>query len=304
MESTEKKAIWLIGEIKSNMPEGFPTNRDVLRLYLYHRLVSLKQKMPSITCVTKELIAHCKMLEGATVAEQVVVRKIKKAINNYDSYKKSMHRETNTQKNNEQLFINFLNDRFDITQKSNNPQNRKQKAKSVPSVQIHSNFEQTLVNNPVVIDSTDSWSTTNVDWSTTNDTDFETTLSNYHKSNLPIASVVQVPKETSVIDKIINCPDVHSALDRTFYSTPKFTILCAAIAGAVGEDVNECVLSESTINRRRKVHRDQIVKIIKNEFLSTVKAPLVLHWDGKRLKDATSNDMALRNVKVRVPRIS
>lgn len=91
---------------------------------------------------------------------------------------------------------------------------------------------------------------------------------------------------------------MYSALDRTFTSTSKFTILCAAIAVAVDENLNDRVLSESTVDRRRIFYRDRIVTVIKNEFLSTVKSPLVIHWDGKKLKDTTNDDLALRNKKV------
>lgn len=91
---------------------------------------------------------------------------------------------------------------------------------------------------------------------------------------------------------------MSSVLDRTGISAPKFTLLCAAMAGAVGENIMESTLSTSTCYRRRKIHRDMIVTIIKDDFISSSKSNLVLHWDGKKLQDTTNDDIALSKKKV------
>lgn len=127
------------------------------------------------------------------------------------------------------------------------------------------------------------------------DADFELSLSKYQKSKFSAGSN---EKSTGVIHKIVNGPDVSSMLDRTGISSPKFTMLCATIAGVIGEDLNEVTLSSSTVDRRRKVHRDRIVTTIKDDFMSSTKSHLVLHWDGKKLFDTTNENSALRKKKV------
>lgn len=84
-----------------------------------------------------------------------------------------------------------------------------------------------------------------------------------------------------------------SALDRERVST--LTLICAAIAGAIGENINGCSLSTSKIYRRRSVHRDRIATLIKYDFTSSVKSNLVLPWEGKKLLDTTNESIELRN---------
>lgn len=109
----------------SSLPEGTPIVRDIMRVYFYNRLVLLKQKVPSVNSVTQQLIAYCKKLETPIIADTEIVRKITRVIEKHDHYKKSMHRQTHTQKCNEQKFINLLNEPFDIFHKTNYHHNKK-----------------------------------------------------------------------------------------------------------------------------------------------------------------------------------
>lgn len=124
-----------------------------------------------------------------------------------------------------------------------------------------------------------------------NDVDFERTLSTYQRRQLTSQST---SNHSGIIKKIIDSPDVSSVLDQTGVSAPKFTMICGAIAGAIGENLEECTLSTSTCYRRRKKHREQVVTTIKDDYISTTKSNLVLHWDGKKLQDATNENLALR----------
>lgn len=300
MEATENKTVWLIGEVCSSLPEGTPLVRDIMRVYFYNRLVLLKQKGASVNSVTQDLIAYWKESGTTIIADTEIVRKISRVIEKHDNYKKSMHRQTHTQECNERKFIDLLNEPFDIFPKQNYHHNKKMKLDTesikceIMPVQtsdknVHTDFDQALC---VDDDSSDE---ENADFTNNNDSDFEMSLSKYQKSKFATESI---SKPTSVIEKIINSPDVSSVLDRTNISTPKFTLLCAAIAGAVNENLNECTLSTSTIYRRRQIHRDRIVTTIKDDFISSAKSNLVLHWDGKKLLDSTNDDLALRKKRV------
>lgn len=314
MDANNNKSIWLIGEVSSTFPDGTPTVREVLRVYFYHRLVLSQQKKPCVNIVSKNLIEHWKYLGTATIELSDVVRKLNKIIEKYDSYKKSMHRDTQTQRLNEQKFVSLLNQHFDIAPKANYHHNKEPTSESI-SVKYETVRDSDLsfdtdrgmhkVKRKTVQLSSDKTFTTDFEMydddemgyedNKNNDFDFEESISKYQKSKLLSGSLI---KETGVIHKIINSPGVSSALDRTNISVPKFTILCAAIAGAVGEDLNDCTLSTSTCRRRRKVHRDRIVTVIKDDFITSSKSNLVLHWDGKKLRDTTNDDVALRRHKV------
>lgn len=303
MEATSEKTIWLIGEVTSSFPDGIVTVRDALRVYFYYRIVLLKQRKPSVTSLANDMIAHWNKLGIATMEDQDIARKINKILDKHDLYKKSMHRNTSTQRLNEQKFIDLLHERFDIFSKVNYHPNKKNKLEPEKTEKLEQDkplpepvsVEQTLQSDENLDTDIDMSDVNEIDFNDSGDLDFEMSVSKYHRSQLSSATSSE---QSGVIQKIIDSPDVSSVLDRTGISTPKFTLLCAAIAGAIGENVNECTLSTSTCYRRRKVHRDRIVTTIKDEYISSSKANLVLHWDGKKLQDKTNEDIALRKKKV------
>lgn len=308
MENGENISIWLIGEVTPHLPQGIPTVREVLRVYFNYRLVLKSAKKESVHSVVKDLISHSKRLELNNIANQDIVRKINVVIDKYDSYKRSMHRDTKTQRQNEQKFVILLDQLFEIAPKTNyhHTKNDKTKRPSEP-LQLQDATLGTAANNQKsngrdgsqitsllpandLRDESDDEQISATD----SDPDFEVSLTDYQKSKL----CKSTKKEPGVIHKILNNPDVSSALDRTGITSPKFTMLCAAIAGAIGEDISECILSTSTCYRRREEHREQIVTIVKDEFQSSSPTHLVIHWDGKKLRDTTNDDLTLRNQKV------
>lgn len=193
-----------------------------------------------------------------------------------------------------------MGERFEILPKTNYHRNKKLKLESLTpeifepnpsevqqSANLEANADETYLEafEEVKNDNTDG----------ADDTDFVSTLSKYQRRQLlnePTA------KEQSIIQKIIDCPEVSSVLDRTGYTAPKFSLLCAAMAGAVGENVIDCTMSSATCYRRRDMHLDLIFKTIKDDYTSTSKSNLVIHWDGKKLDDTTNDNLALRNKKV------
>lgn len=89
-----------------------------------------------------------------------------------------------------------------------------------------------------------------------------------------------------------------SDFEMTLPKYQQFTMLCAAISGGVGENLDECTLSTSTCYRRKKNIRGQIATTIKGDYMSSAKSNLVLHWDGKKLPDTTNENLELRKKKV------
>lgn len=214
-----------------------------------------------------------------------------------------MHRNTDTQRLNELKFSNLLSERFEcetfqqLEVKSDNDVQMLEidagcnKVNDSQQELFVVELKEECETYEVEADSDDD----NVAQDDQIDEDFESSLSMYQRSILSGQSAV---KKAGVIHKIINSPDVSSALDRTGVSSPSFAFICAAIAAAVNEDINECVLSTSTCYRRRKTHRDQIVTTVKDDFISSLTSNLVLHWDGKQLTDTTNDDITLRNKNV------
>ena len=107
-------------------------------------------------------------------------------------------------------------------------------------------------------------------------------------------------KRPHILERILSSPDLSSTLDRINLSDQKFTMLAATIARAIEEDLQSASLSRSTIHCKRIEHRSSTDNNIRLAFLSGERSPLVIHWDGKMMKDSTN----FENPKCNVDRIA
>jgi len=105
-------------------------------------------------------------------------------------------------------------------------------------------------------------------------------------------------KKSKLLENTLSSPDVSSALDRINLSDRKFTILAAAIAKANSEDLSTVTLSRQTVRRKRSVHRSHIVSCVRGEFQRSDKPPLVVHWDGKLMRDTTNSSSSDQKANV------
>ncbi|KAJ6648133.1 hypothetical protein Bhyg_03358 [Pseudolycoriella hygida] len=311
--------IWLIGKINQFLPEEeVPTIGDVLRCFFYHYNCS-KQKGPTFIYVAKQLVDNWMKLGKAVVAQRDVVQRIRKLVETYDAVKKSRHRQTLLQLSYEKNFLCALHHTFDIAPK-NNYHHHQSGIESMETSYHHQNKHKVVqepnlnmtkadINDSVEMELDDTGyddelifvadeSTSDEEVQPKNDDkDFETTLTAYYRSQFS-SNELDEENDEDIIYKIINSPDVSSALDRTNTSTGSFVIILAAIARALDVDLTECVFSTSTLLRRRAAHREVIKADVKNEFLASIASGLVVHFDGKRLKDTTNQEKDERNKKV------
>lgn len=252
---TNDKVIWLIGEISQFLPEQVPTIGDVLRCFFY-RFVYSKRKDPSFIDVAKQLKVHWSQLEKKAVEQRDVVQRIRKLVEMYDAVNKGKHRRTPKQLNYEKQFLQVLNQVFDIAPKVNYHTNKNQDL-----VQIQNfNFTTGEINDSVALKSDNTYCQNDVLNSIAdenndiemgqvedeNNIDFETTLSVYYKLQFS-SDILDEESDNDIVYKIINSPDVASALDRTNTATGSFVIILAAIARALEVDLTECVFSASTL---------------------------------------------------------
>ena len=126
----------------------------------------------------------------------------------------------------------------------------------------------------------------------TEDSDYEVEIPVYHRKQLveDVGECSQTShnKKPRIVPDMLSSPDVSSVLDRINLSDRKFTVLAAAIAKASGEDLGSTVLSRSTVRRKRVHHRSVIESQVRKEFQTGEKPPLLVHWDGKVMKDSTN----------------
>lgn len=243
--------------------------------FFYKRFVKSKQNKLSHIEVAKQLVAHWQDLKNSTVEQKDVVRRLKKIEETYDLLKNGKKRRTAQQLNQEENFECFLNKVFDIAPKVNYHHTKQHTsvptnylpvmeteienlnshlAKQQNSVPINdlseSNVMQSMEmdNQRMVVRRRKllhSVADENIDMEVDDegidmkvddekDIDFEATLSKYHKSQFSIDEPVE--DKDDIIAKIINSPDVCSALDRTNTATGSFVIILASIARALDVD--------------------------------------------------------------------
>lgn len=80
--------------------------------------------------------------------------------------------------------------------------------------------------------------------------------------------------------------EVVSVIDRCQISDQDAMLLMSTTLNAAGKDIGEVNLSRSTIGRRRRSTRAEIVGSIRNTF-ETVDSFLTVHYDEKKLRDFT-----------------
>ena len=79
--------------------------------------------------------------------------------------------------------------------------------------------------------------------------------------------------------------EVETVLDRVNVTDRKATMVIAAVAKNLGNDLEKVTLSRSTVRRARKSNRQSYARQKRNDFAPN--APLLLHWDGKMLPGLT-----------------
>lgn len=276
--------VWLIGEAYPIIPSenGIPSIRDVMKKYFFNHLVLHNSIKASVIDASKKLLTVWKKLNETAIRDKHVVVKIKKVLKKFEHLKRSKHRRTAIQINHEQKFIKLLDSRFDIAPKLNYHHN---KPGSKPKIHTSPGKDEDYD-----VTDTDSDNEANQEIDSSNDMDFTTTFSEYQKSKLSIGT-----RPSNFVNIAMKSADVFSTLDRIQLSSPKFTMLCASMARVNEVNLDDCVMSSSTVQRRRETKREAIASIIKDEFSSTVTSGLVVHWDGKKLKDTTNENKNFRS---------
>ncbi len=165
------------------------------------------------------------------------MKKIRKLIVKFDNLKKSNKRRTTIKINHENSFEKLLDNCFDIAPKCNYHHT---KPGPKPKISLPDHDDDSDIDGD---SDSDMHSENNLN---ADDTDFETTLSEYEKMKLSIGQ-----KQPNFVDKSLNSSCVFSTLERIQLSSSKFTMLCASMARAAEVEINECVISTSTVARRR-----------------------------------------------------
>lgn len=321
-ETKPKPTKWLLGKLVASFSKSkLPRTIDVLKI-IYFQQSQLKCTFnQSLQFVSDQVIEVWKSASIPTILRHRVVSKIRGfVINEYEAAKKNHRRKTDTQKVKEKNLKKKLNELFDISYHDIRNQQilnflcdqrttRKLKIDCVRSIDNNSGDTLAATNqqveptkSEVVIDQSVGNSSSNIELTDNETSEAEDSDDPDYKFHLrPVVTInrkKKFTKKSSVTNRIINSPDVLSALDRTKITNNEFLFIAAAIAKECNEDISKCTLSASSLYRRRNQNRANLAQIVKQEFTSAINGGLVVHWDGKKMADTTNPNRQLRKRKI------
>jgi len=322
-------AIWLVGHPQPNLPENsLPTTGEVLQTFMHHHVVLLKTVPESLKSTTIELVGNWNRARIPVAFQPNIISKMKGLVDEYNLIKKNKSRRSEAQTAREKAFTYSTTLLFDVAHKEadtiikieedkvfladqrstrkmfmhgidkklSKQEQRSKDRREVEEKRIRREEQRQIAasaTDNAVLDN-HSESDSSID-NAYGDKDYEIEIPVHFKKLLKVEETScstnpSQSKKPKMIQTLLSSPDVSSALDRINLSDNKFTILAAAIAKASGEDLKKDTLSRSTVYRKRSAHRSTIEACIRGEFHSTDKPPLVVHWDGKLMRDTTNKE--------------
>lgn len=314
--------IWLIGQLQSELPVNvLPTTGDVLRMFFHYHQVEKKTVPESAKVSSDKVMDMWNKARIPTTYYSHVLEKVKSLVDDYKLIKKNKNRQSEAQRAREKEFEEkehilfdiahqnamqliriqedreFLEDQRgsrrmkmsgidkDLTKKEERTEQRKRKEEDRKQREAGRKTESSSLH----LSSTDDSESEQQD----TEDNYEIKIPVYYKKQINELqdSLSRSPsKKPRTVQDMLSSPDVASALDRINLSDRKFTVLAAAIAQASGQDIMDTSLSRSTVYRKRKQHRSTIDSSIRQQFQGREKIPLLVHWDGKIMNDATNTD--------------
>lgn len=302
--------LWIIGHpINIICNKKLSSNGDVLRRLFYITINEKETLKKASNIVCEEICQIWNTASIPTKSKPNIVTKIIKIHNQYRSLQKSRTKRNKSQIEKETTFKDRLNDIFDIAHMnaldmiSNEEDKRfleaqrekgrrgymtdvdkemaaredrkRKRGERNESLKLAEKLRKETASELVEITSSTSSSS---------ESEYETAVEATSEVNTP-TSIKQ--KRTKIIS-----PDLVAALDRTKTSDRNAVMVVASTATSLGFDVNDVVISRSTLQRERKVLRKKIAEDIKQSF--SVGTPLTVHWDGKIMEDLTGNEKTER----------
>lgn len=313
-----------------------PTISDVLKTYFYHHTTNKITVPMSLKLTAEDLFSIWEKAHIPTTFKPHIISKMKSVVEEYILLKKNKARVSQSQKLKEKLFSEKIEHIFDIAHKdwenlikieedkiflSDQRGLRKMIMGAIDKdlllqeerVNLRKDAEESRKLREAQRKSTyktiteysdssdDNSETSNED--TDENNDYEIEIPTYYRNiigqvefNPCQTGSENSQKRSRLVMNMLTSPDVSATLDRINLSDKKFTILAATIARANGENLNENSLSRSTIRRKRTAHRAALDTSIREAFMTSEKRPLIVHWDGKLMKDTTNEEYSKSNI--------
>jgi hypothetical protein len=284
-----------------------PTIRQVLQRFHYFLHANKSIRNSSHLTVEELILVWSKAAIPMRLVKHIVDM-IEKVHSKWLLLKKNKGRSSKSQKNREQIFVNELNNIFDISHANALAQMRNQTDLDFLYDQRHDrkmfmtsidkkleNKQQRALQRKIeeekrrqkAVEATASTSLVRQIKYTEDETDEDLSCSDNDVEFEPfhVKQKAKLENKEEIITKNIKTnlfnSHVTGALDRNKISDRQALRLMVPLTVALGHNPSSLSISRSTIQRRRKEARKEHAINTKNTF--TPKYPLVVHWDGKIL---------------------
>jgi len=313
METRSQTEVWLIGQGSMALSgHTLPSKKQVLQTFFYHKKDNNIRQ--SATIVTQQVLIIWNKARIPTKQPYHVVAHVEKLFDKYCKLKKNKGRDSLTQHNNEQAFIEEIEQLFDIahenamtsitleedrqflqmqrdsmkgymgaldTELAQKEERITERKAAVFQRQVKESERKSEADETVELVESDT---------DDNDEDGNDDMRN-SGAFCPSKKVKTCPPEGK--KKVIN-PEVCSVLDRLKIPNHSGSLLVSTVAHGLGIDLEACSTSYESVRRAQLENRQQVALEVKSSFNPTV--PLTVHWDGKLLPDLTG-----RNTVDRLP---
>ena len=228
------------------------------------------------------------------------IKKLEKLFNTWKNLKKNSKRTTQKQSENESSFKDTLDDLFDIAhgnalnimtiQEDKDfliAQREKGRKGSMSSVDTTLQRQEKNIENRRQMRERQRVKSGEQCETNAEKIDLDTSTSSCsNESNDDPSENVQEPPPKKRGRFNIMTPSLTATLDRTMVSDRSAVMIVAETAKSLGHDINELALNRSTMRRERmKLRKEQFQQMFEN--FDPNSSFLVVHWDGKMMKDIT-----------------
>lgn len=322
MNTRSSNEVWLIGKAESRINRaGLPTIGATLRHFTYHHLECNKSIRESLKLTIEAVLPFWNKARIPTRRSDKCREKLEKVWTRYQLLKKSKSRSGHAEKANEGLFVSDLEDLFDIAHQDamslmTNDEDKeflilqRQDTKSCSmggTDKIQEGIEtrkrhRTLDRNKRMMKRANSVTSCihdeeiepyeeiqELQSDDASDPDYQPPLTSK-------ASPRRTKHDCHPLQVVT--PKVAAAMDRVKISDRAATYVAASIVQSVGKNLDDVVLSRSSIRRSRQASREQVGIEIQQSFSRS--SPLLLHWDSKILPDITNGNSSVDRVAILV----
>ena len=297
MASTRSQTdTYLLGSMENTITGSkLPSRKQVLQVFLHHHL---EEKMTVKDAAGETLKVLGDFWQRARIPMQKDQRAKEKIIRLYDEWaklKKNKNRTTKTQKDNEQKFVNLLENLFDIAHANAMSMIELDEDKEFLKAQREEGRRGSMVSRDMVLANKESRRRKReeeeqhrvrksiIEEEKINEiVQFSSSSSStsFEESDYAGPSTSQMPpsKRTRASKKIMNS-ELSAAMDRTLTTDRDAVFVPSAAARSLGHDPDKLVINRESFRRDRQKFRATTAAEIKRSFKPST--PLTVHWDGK-----------------------